>query len=70
MNEGNVILELTDIQPGYTYTIVPTTYEAGVVRSFAIKAYSKNPVELKPLDNSSTSNRNIRKQQIADSRIK
>ena len=50
MNERDVILELTDVQPGFTYTIIPTTYESGIVRSFTLKAYSKNPVELKPLD--------------------
>ena len=48
-----MILELADVQPGVTYTIIPTTYEPGVTRSFTLKAYSKNYVELKPLENTS-----------------
>ena len=53
LNERDVILELVDVQPGVTYTIIPTTYEPGITRSFTLKAYSKNYVELKPLENTS-----------------
>lgn len=50
VSERDVILELADVQPGVTYTIIPTTYEPGIVRSFTLKAYGKNHVELTQLE--------------------